>query len=280
VIVARKQDDLVEALFRALVNDGFTAYCCGPKDCPIAMISVYEWPTHLDVITMPQEGPAAAARLARPADALDPPGTAVWAREGDPESTIWALLNLPDPSHPDAPAGVVLTPEALRVPREHQRPMSIRVPDEDKVGFRATRLSPTGQAKKMSEKFFSDLFGLVDAGAAIGAASNFVENGTFQFASFPTITGRTAIVKFVMDMFTMVSTVEHWLDNYWEVGKQAAFTEGMVTFTRHDRTKLVVPFATVSHFTEDGQLTKHKVYTDASALVPASAPQPKPSMVS
>lgn len=61
------------------------------------------------------------------------------------------------------------------------------------------------------------------------------------------------------------------LANYWRLGEQQAFTNGMVTFTRHNGTELVVPFATVSHFTEDGtRLTHHQVYVDASALVPAT----------
>lgn len=78
-------------------------------------------------------------------------------------------------------------------------------------------------------------------------------------------------MKFVMDLYLRVSIVKHELHNYWRLGEQQAFTNGMVTFTRHNGTALVVPFATVSHFTEDGtRLTHHQVYVDASALVSAS----------
>jgi hypothetical protein len=93
--VSQKKEDLVCGLFQALVNDGFTAYRCGPQDDPTALIAFYEWDDHIDVITVPQ--------------VLEPPPTAVWTWVGDPEPAIWALLRLKHPDHPDAPAEQVPT---------------------------------------------------------------------------------------------------------------------------------------------------------------------------
>jgi hypothetical protein len=150
------------------------------------------------------------------------------------------------------------------------------MPDKGRVGVRAARLGRAKEAKEISEQFFRNLFGQVDAGGAIGAAENFTEGATFQFANYPPVKGRTEIAKFVMRLFTMACAVKHELGNYWRVdNRQVAVTNGEVTFTRHDFTQLVVPFATVSHFTADGKwLTHHQVYVDVSELVPASAPQP------
>ena len=274
----QKQEDAVEALFQALVDDGFTAYCCGPTDDPTAVIAYYEWPDHIDMITVAQDGPAAAARLARPVDVLDPPDTALWIWVGDMESAIWALLGLPHPDDHDAPAAAVPTPEALRVPRELQRPMAIRVPDEEKAGARVARLSLARDKRNMSREFFRDLFAQVDGRAAIGAAENFTDDGTLQFANYPPMTGRTAIAQFVTILFELAATVKHELHNFWAVGDRTAITNGMVTFTRHDLTELVVPFATVSQFNEDRTLlTDHQVYVDCSALVPTSASQSGPA---
>lgn len=269
--VAQKQEDLVSALFQALVNDGFTAYCCGPKGDPTAVIAFYEWDYHVDVITVPQKGPAAAARLAKPAEVLDPPPTAVWTWVGNPEPAIWALLRLAYPDHPDAPAEVVPTPAALRVPQELQRPMSIRLPPAGKAGVRANRLRQARDQKDISREFFRDLFEQVDSAAAVGAAENFTDDATFQFANYPPMIGQTAIAEFVTTLFSLVAMVRHELYNFWELVDRTAFTNGMVTFTRHDLTELVVPFATVSHFNEDCTLlTRHQVYVDASALAPSA----------
>jgi SnoaL-like domain len=278
--VARKhadqtQLDLIEGLFEALIGDGFTAACCGPKDDPIAVIAFYEWRDHLDVITLPREGPAAAARLIKSADVrdpldgdslvLNPPDTAIWSWVGQPEWAIQAALDLPHPDDPDAPAAVVPTPAALRVPQEQRRPMYLRVPDEGKAGAREARLSRR-PARSMSEQFFNDLLDEVDRESAIGFADMFVEDGTFVWANFPKEVGRTAITKFTQGFFSMVARVSHSLENYWRVGEQHAMTNGRVTFTVDD-TNVTVPFCTVSHFTPDGtQLTYYQVYMDPSPL--------------
>jgi hypothetical protein len=276
MIVAQKQQEgLVEALFQALINDGFTAYCCGPEGDPTALIVFYEWDDHVDVVTIPQTGPAAAARLVKPAEVLDPPPTAVWTWVGEPEPAIWALLKLAHPDDPDAPAEVVQTPEALRVPPELQRPVSIRMPPAGKAGVRAERLRQAQAKKDISREFFGDLFEQVDSAAAIGAAENFTSDAEFQFANYPPMVGPAAIAQFVTTLFSLAAMVRHELYNFWELADRTAFTNGMVTFTRHDFTKLVVPFATVSKFNEDHTLLiRHQVYVDASALVPASAPSP------
>jgi hypothetical protein len=263
----QKQLDLIEDLFRAVVNDGFTVYCCGLKDDPTALIAFYEWDDYVDVVTVPQEGPAAAARLARPVDVLDPPPAAVWTWEGDPEPAIWALLRLAHPDRFDAPAEAVPTPAALRVPRELQRPMSIRMPPAGKAGVRADRLSQVRDDKDMSREFFRELFDQVDSAAAISAAENFTYDGTFQFANYPPMIGPTAITQFITAMFDLVTGVSHEIYNFWELADRTAFTRGTVTFTKHNDTKLVVPFATVSQFNEDYTLLiHHQVFVDASSL--------------
>ena len=186
--VAQQQEDLTIGLFEALVADGFTSCCCGPKDNPTAMIVFYEWPDHLDMITVPRNGPAAAARLVKPSGVraldddrdplvLNPPPTVIWAWVGPADMAIWALLDLPHPECPDAPVEEISTPEALRVPREQQRPMYIRMPDEGKKGARAARLSQPRSPRVMSERFFNDLLDEVDSESAVGFASNFTEDG-------------------------------------------------------------------------------------------------------
>ncbi len=270
--VAQKREAVSTGLFQALVDDGFTAYCCGPKDDPTAVIAYYEWDDHVDVITVSREGPAAAARLAKPADVLDPPDTCVWIWVGEPEQAIWQLLKLPPPDLPDAPAEMVATPTALRVPRELQRPTSIRMPPAGKAGIRADRLRQARDEKDISREFFRDLFEQVDSAAAIGAAENFTDDATFQFANYPPMIGPTAIAEFVTILFSLAAGVSHQLDNFWELADRTAFTNGLVTFTRHDLSELVVPFATVSQFNEDCTLLiRHQVYVDASDLV-RSAP--------
>lgn len=271
VAALKQQDESVTDLFRALVNEGFTVCCCGPEGDPTALVAWYQWDEHVDVVTVPQGGgPAAAARLARPADPLDPPPTAVWTWEGDPESAIWALLRLAHPDHPDAPDMAARTPAPLRVPPELQLPTTVRDPAPGIAEARADRLRQERDNKDISREFFRELFDQVDSAAAIAAAQNFTYDGTFVFANFPPMSGPMAITRFTTTLFDLVAGVKHWMHNFWELPGQMALTNGLVTFTKHDGTELTAPFATVSQFNDDRTLLiYHQVYVDASALMPA-----------
>lgn len=283
----QKEGDWGCVLFEAVLADGFTGYCCGSKSDPTALIAFYEWPDHLDMITVPRgNGPAAVARLVKPAEVrdvrdgdslvLNPPATAIWAWVGPADMAISALLDLPHPESPDAPSSEVPTPVALRVPREQQRPMHIRVPDEGKVGARAARLGQPREPKVMGERFFNDLLDEVDSESAVGFASNFAEDGRFRWGNFPPVDGRTAITEFTQGFFSMVSAVRHQLDNYWpprEGDQPIAMTDGRVTFIRLDGSKVTVPFATRARFTLCGTLmTDYQVLLDPSPLVGVTIP--------
>lgn len=290
--VAQQQEDSIGVLMEALRADGFTGYRCGSEHDPDALIAIYEWPEHVDVITIHREGNAAAARIPTPGGVrapdgepnpivMKPPAKAVWAFVGPTDSTIWAMLDLPHPQRPDAPAAEILTPSVLRVPASKQRPMAIRVPDPDDVGARGRRLAAQATPPKpLSEEYFNDLLDRVDQENAIAFASHFVsdEEGECEFTwgNFPTLTGRTAITKFTQGFFAMISSVEHQLDrggyHLW-ASDMYATTTGTVTFTRLDGTAVSVPFMTGAYFTPDGtKMRKYTVHLDPSPLVGVTAP--------
>jgi hypothetical protein len=276
VAAAQKQEDLIDALFQALVNDGFIAYCCGPKDRPTAVICVYEWSEHFDVLTLRVDGPAAAARLVKPADALNPPDTGddncVWAWVGEPDGAMWALLDLPHPARPEAPTELIRTPEALRISREEQRPMRVRVPDEGKAGTRAARLL-LQEPKVMGERFFNDLLDEVDSKRAAAFASYFTKDGTLRWGNFEPVVGRLAITEFTEGFFSLIVSVRHDVDDYWQVEGDRTVTTGRVTFTRHEGSEVTVPFMTLSLFTPDGtKMIHYQVCLDPS---PVLMPQPQ-----
>lgn len=280
---AEPQEDVVEALSALLVADGFTRYCFGPKDDPHALIAVYEWAQHLDVITMHPDGRAAAARLVIPPGGirvpdkpdpfvLNPPDTAIWAFEGPMPTTMFALLKLPHPEDPAAPVAEVATPEALRVPQEHQCQIRIRVPETGRAGVRAARLSEP-KPPRMSEQFFNDLLDEIDSERALGFALYFIDNGIFRWGNFAPVVGRPAIATFTQAFFGMVSSVRHDVKNYWQVDDRRAVTNGWVTFTPHEGEPMTVPFMTLSYFTPDGTLMEsYQVCLDPSPLVGVTVP--------
>lgn len=43
---------VVEEMLVAVVADGFTLYCCGPKTTPNALAASYEWNHYIDLLTI------------------------------------------------------------------------------------------------------------------------------------------------------------------------------------------------------------------------------------
>jgi len=133
---------VLERLLLEVVADGFVLYCCGDRAQPTALVASYEWEHYLDLVTIRRFDRITTARVPKRGKVdVFAPEVVVWAYEGHAESALRALLNLVHPQHPDAPAVVYPAPRSLRVPRNEQRPMTIRLPSPARVEVRAGRLA-------------------------------------------------------------------------------------------------------------------------------------------
>lgn len=108
------------------------------------------------------------------------------------------------------------------------------------------------------------MFARVDERDALGFANAFTENGKFQFANNPIVTGRGAIQDFIGGFFAAIGGISHDFQDCWSLGDRA-FCKGFVTYVRKDGSKLTVPWATVSRF-EGDKLAEYNAYVDASKL--------------
>jgi len=113
--------------FAAMKEAGFTAYCCGHLHAPHVLVSAYEWDEHIDVINIRGINRVTAARLPK-YDGLDifAPSRTVWHYLGTLEPAVAAMLQLPPPDHPDAPATTYPAPLTLFVAAHEQRPMTVK----------------------------------------------------------------------------------------------------------------------------------------------------------
>ncbi|MGH4003597.1 MAG: hypothetical protein ACRDSO_05765 [Pseudonocardiaceae bacterium] len=142
----------VEQLLLDVLDDGFTAYCCGPKAGPNALVAVYEWPHCFDLITIRDFDRITAARAPKHGNVdIFAPEVVMWAYDGPPQWTLRMLLNLVHPQHPDAPHGEFPAPRCLHIPRAEQRPMTIGLPSSGRAGTRARRLAATMAADSWSK---------------------------------------------------------------------------------------------------------------------------------
>ena len=133
---------VVEELLMAVVKDGFVVYCCGGRAEPTALVASYEWERCVDIVTIRGLDWVIAARVPRRVK-LDifAPEVVVWAYEGSAEWALRALLNLVHPQHPHAPTTTYPAPRSLHVPRNEQRPLTIRPSSPDRASVRARRLA-------------------------------------------------------------------------------------------------------------------------------------------
>ena len=133
---------MVEQLLVAVVTDGFTLHCCGPKTAPHALVASYEWDHYIDLVTIQDFAQITTARVpTRDTGDIFTPQVVVWAYEGPPQQVLQALLELVHPLHPAAPTLEYSAPASLCVPRAQQRPMTIRPPCPSRVRTRAQRLA-------------------------------------------------------------------------------------------------------------------------------------------
>jgi ketosteroid isomerase-like protein len=108
------------------------------------------------------------------------------------------------------------------------------------------------------------LFAAIDARDGAGFVSYLTEDAVFRFGSAPPVQGRNAIQAAVEGFFTTIAGCSHTITNTLNQGDMIV-CEGDVTYTRHDGSKITLPFTDVLEY--EGDLIAHyKIYMDVSPL--------------
>jgi len=108
------------------------------------------------------------------------------------------------------------------------------------------------------------LFATIDAKDAAAFAAFLTDDAVFRFGNGAPARGREAVREAVAQFFAGVRSLKHTVHESWTV-PDAAVMHGEVTYTRHDGSRLSVPFANVLKL--DGTLVReYLVFADASPL--------------
>ena len=109
-----------------------------------------------------------------------------------------------------------------------------------------------------------DLFKAVDAKDTERFLGFLTDQAIFRFGSTPSVQGKEAIRAAVDGFFSTIAGCRHVLARTVAEGA-VMICEGEVTYTRHDASKISLPFANV--FELDGELiSAYKIYLDAGPL--------------
>jgi ketosteroid isomerase-like protein len=108
------------------------------------------------------------------------------------------------------------------------------------------------------------VFAVIDARDTAGFVALLTPDAQFRFGNAPTVVGAEAIAATVSSFFAAIASCRHRLIRTWS-GSSGVVCEGEVTYIRHDRTAVTVPFANV--FELRGTLIAvYRIFIDNSPL--------------
>ena len=90
------------------------------------------------------------------------------------------------------------------------------------------------------------------------------ENCLFRFSNNPPVTGKEKVGRFVSAFFDSISSLEHKIEDAWEIG-DGIVCHGIVSYTRHNKTVLSVPFSNIFKF-DNGYISEYLIFVDSSDL--------------
>lgn len=118
--------------------------------------------------------------------------------------------------------------------------------------------------KQSQDAMLAGLFAAIDAKDTERFLSYLTESPRFRFGSAPAVEGRAAVREAVQAFFDSITGLEHSVAVSASVGT-TLFTEGDVTYTRHDGSRITLPFADVFEM-RDGWIADYKIYMDIGPL--------------
>ena len=121
-----------------------------------------------------------------------------------------------------------------------------------------------GSQPVAAASWIGDLFASIDRRDTSAFAGFLTEDATFRFGNREPVHGRAAISDAVEQFFQHLAGVEHRVRKSWEVD-DAVIVTGEVTYTRHDGSRVTLPFADV--FQMRGSLVReYLIYIDVTPL--------------
>ncbi len=109
-----------------------------------------------------------------------------------------------------------------------------------------------------------DLFARIDEKDTERFLDFLTDDASFRFGSAPPAQGREVIRTVLDGFFASIAGLSHELSRAVEE-TGAIICEGTVTYTRHDGSKIALPFADILEL-EGDRISNYKIYMDAGPL--------------
>ena len=109
-----------------------------------------------------------------------------------------------------------------------------------------------------------ELFSSIDEKNVEKFSSFLSEDCSFRFGNLPAVHGVDGISDFVGGFFDSIETLKHDIIDIWVV-PGGAICHGMVSYTRHDKSILSIPFSNIFKI-DNGKVYDYLIFADTSQL--------------
>ena len=138
-------------------------------------------------------------------------------------------------------------------------------PNKVKDGMPSKSLLLQIEDTKLSDQnWIVELFASID-GKNLEKFSSFLSDGcSFRFGNLPAVHGVDGIREFVGGFFDSIESLKHDISDVWLV-PGGAICHGIVSYTRHDKSVLSVPFSNIFK-SDNGKINEYLIFADTSQL--------------
>ncbi|WP_455209050.1 nuclear transport factor 2 family protein [Kaarinaea lacus] len=112
--------------------------------------------------------------------------------------------------------------------------------------------------------WLNELFQAIDKQDTSKFLSFLTDEVFFRFGNAEPVHGKNNVGNIVKGFFESVKTIQHDITEAWTIDNTTV-CHGFVTYTRHDDTTLMVPFANIFNM-EGNKICEYLIYADISQL--------------
>ncbi|HEY9050763.1 MAG TPA: nuclear transport factor 2 family protein [Gammaproteobacteria bacterium] len=114
------------------------------------------------------------------------------------------------------------------------------------------------------KQWIHDLFTSIDNKNTDEFSRFLTEDVQFRFGNLPVTQGKSAVTEQVDYFFNSLKTLKHTINDFWLMD-DAISCHGTVTYTRHDNSKLTIPFCNIFKINMQG-IFEYLIFADVSNL--------------
>lgn len=116
----------------------------------------------------------------------------------------------------------------------------------------------------LDRNWIIELFATIDEKNINKFSSFLSEDCSFRFGNLPEVHGLKDTTEFVSGFFESIEALKHDLSDIWVV-PEGVICHGMVSYIRHDKTILSVPFSNIFKI-ENERIVEYLIFADTSKL--------------